>query len=220
MAEGKATPRAAADRGADHGSEARAARHRRASTDGRHTRSDRTRQLIVATTIELIESGESRPTVARIAGHAGVAVRSVYNSFEDVDAVFRSAAAAQVARHGTLIGIIPPHGPTATRIQVICHQRRQYFEAIAPVLRAAYVRAGHTTELDHQLTDHRARLRRQLVVGFRPEIAARGPHAPVLLRSLELVTGWQNWNQLRVDDGRSASAAEQIVVFSVSGLLD
>jgi AcrR family transcriptional regulator len=219
MAERKAASGAATTTATDHGSEARVTRRRRAPSDGRHTRSDHTRQLIATATIELIESGETRPTVAQIAGRAGVATRTLYNSFDDVDAVFRYAAVTQVARHQRLIGIIPPHGPTSTRIQLICHQRRQYFEAIAPVLRAAYLRTDDTAELHRQLADHRALLRRQLVVGFRTEISARGPHAPVLLRSIELVTGWQNWNSLRVDDGRTASAAEQVMAYSVSGLL-
>jgi hypothetical protein len=64
------------------------------------------------------------------------------------------------------------------------------------------------------------RLRTQLTTTLGPEILAREGFAQVMLDTLEVTTGWPNWSALRVDGGHSAEAAEKIVVYTVSQLLE
>ncbi len=184
--------------------------------DGRLARGVRTRNSIVEAIIELIESGNPRPTSREVADQAGVSVRVLFHHFEDVPVLYRSAVELQSSRSRSLIGIIPPHGPLEARIRAICRQRRQLFEAIAPVLRASEAR---DSSLPGVLSDLRALLRQQLTVSLRPEILSRAGDAPLLLESLDLAAGWQNWTALRFDAGRSASQAEQVMVYTVTILL-
>jgi AcrR family transcriptional regulator len=186
------------------------------SLDGRVARGIRTRHSIVEATIELIESGNPRPTSKEVAHQAGVSVRLVFHHFEGVHVLFRSAAELQSSRSRWLIGAIPPHGPLDGRIRAICHQRRQLFEAITPVLRASQPKAPN---LPDALAGLSALLHQQLSVSFRPEILLRGGDAPLLLESLDLAAGWQGWMALRFDAGRSATQAEQLMVYTFTILL-
>jgi TetR/AcrR family transcriptional regulator, regulator of autoinduction and epiphytic fitness len=184
--------------------------------DGRVARGVRTRTSIVEAAIALIESGNLRPTSKEVADRAGVSVRLLFHHFEDVHVLYRSAVELQSSRSRSLIGIIPPHGPLDGRIRAICHQRRQLFEAIAPVLRASEARDSN---LPGALSDLRALLHHQLAVALRPEILSRGGDAPLFLESLDLAAGWQNWTALRFGAGRSASQAEQVMAYTVTILL-
>ncbi len=169
--------------------------------------------------IELIDRGNPQPTARQIASQARVSVRLVYHHFAYLEILYLSAAELQASRHGALVAMIPPHGPVATRIRTTCHQRRQLFEVIGAVLRSVQSRTQGSPKLNGNLSQLRSRLRRQLTVTLGPEISARGAQAEILLETIELATGWQNWNTLRFDRGLSASAAEQLMVFAVTRLL-
>ncbi len=184
--------------------------------DGRLARGLRTRNSIVEAMIELIESGNPRPTSREVADRAGVSVRVLFHHFEHVPGLYRRAVERQSSRSRSLIGIIPPNGPLDARIRAICRQRRQLFEAIGPVLRASEAR---DPGLPGGLSDLRALLRQQLAVSLRPEILSHGGDAPLLLETLDLAAGWQNWTALRFEAGRSASQAEQVMVYTVTVLL-
>jgi AcrR family transcriptional regulator len=185
-------------------------------SDGRVARGERTRTSIVEATISLIESGNPQPTSREVAIKAGVSVRLLFHHFEHVQMLYLGAAELQSSRTRSLIGIIPPYGPVGFRVATICHQRRQLFETITPVLRAALARTGNCTD---PLADRRALLRHQLMVGLRPEILARGKNAPVLLESLDVAAGWQSWISLRVEARRSANEAERVMAYTIAGLL-
>ncbi len=150
-----------------------------------------------------------------MAQRAGVSVRLVFHHFREVRELYRSATELRASRTRPLIGIIPPHGPVDLRTAVICRQRREVFEAIAPVLRATMAR---TSDRDDGTAELRALLRHQLVVGLRPEILSRGGHGPLLLESLDLAIGWHRWSSLR-DGGRSAVEAERVMVRTVTALV-
>jgi TetR/AcrR family transcriptional regulator, regulator of autoinduction and epiphytic fitness len=188
-------------------------------SDRRTARSARTRARLMQAMIGLIEVQVSDPTARQVAQHAGVAVRTIYHLFDDVDDLFCQATALQAHRHRASVALIPPSGPVGPRIRATARQRRQHFEEVGPVLRVAYARTRSSPGLHSVLAEHRRILREQLTVTFGPEIAARGREAQVVLEVVDLATGWQNWNALRFDLGHTATAAEQIMVFAVSTVL-
>jgi TetR/AcrR family transcriptional regulator, regulator of autoinduction and epiphytic fitness len=187
--------------------------------DRRLARGIRTRTIIADAVIDLIDSGNQYPSTRLVAARAGVSLRTVFNHFGDVEILFRSAAGLHLARHRSLVADLPPRGPAEARIRATCHQRRELFEAIGPVLRVAHARAQGSPSLNEVLVQHRARLRRQLEVTLAPEIRARGQQAKAVLDAVELATGWQSWSALRFEAGRSASLAEQFMVFAVIRML-
>jgi AcrR family transcriptional regulator len=169
--------------------------------------------------IDLVAAGNPAPTARQVAEQSGVALRTLFNRFRSVDDLFTSATDRQVALYRSLVTIIPPHGPLDLRIRVIANQRRQLFEAVGPMLRASYARLPASTDLTDVLAHLRRLLHQQLARTLEPEIDALGPQASVVLDTLDVITGWQNWSSLRVESGHSASKAEQIIVFTVAQVL-
>ena len=187
--------------------------------DRRTARGVRTRARLIQSMIGLIEDQVPNPTTRQVAHGAGVSVRSIFHHFDDIEDLFCRATEHQASRHRALVAIIPPNGPVAPRIRATSRQRRQHFEMLGPVLRVAYSRSQVSPALSRVLALHRRMLRHQLTVTFGPEIAARGQQARLVLEVVDLATGWQSWNALRFDSGRTATAAEQTMVFAVTTML-
>ncbi len=57
--------------------------------DGRRLRGKRSRQGIVEAMIELVRSGNPEPTAEEVAARAGVAMRTVFRHFADMDSLYR-----------------------------------------------------------------------------------------------------------------------------------
>ena len=191
----------------------------RPPADRRRLRSSRTHTLILEALIDLVESGDPQPSARVIAERAGVARRSVFHHFADVNRLYLAAVDLQASRHGSLVVPVLPWGPLESRVGLLCHQRRELFEAVGPVLRAASARSGDPAGVDRHLGDHRVLLRRQLAETLAPELRARGTGAGVLLDALEMATGWTHWQALRFEARHPAGAAEQLMGYAVIRLL-
>ena len=189
-----------------------------ASSDRRIARGDHTHAILTEAMIELIVEGNPWPTAGRVAERANTSVRTVYNHFH-VDALLGHAAAVIISRHRALVPIVPPRGPVKARIQTTCHQRRQFFEAIAPLIRVAHIRVGSSPGLDHALHDLESFLQQRVAVTFGPEISSERGDSPLLLEQLDIIAGWRTWNVLRNHPVRSATEAEQAMVMFATRLL-
>jgi AcrR family transcriptional regulator len=189
------------------------------AVDRRAARGSRTRTFLLDATIELIDGGNPSPRARQVAAHAGVSDRLVFHHFTDLDQLFTQAVERRASQFSALTSVIPAHGPAEVRIRVIARQRRRLFEALGPVLRAAYARLPATAALTKVLVHQRGLLRHQLEVVLRPEIAARAAQAPEALETLHVITGWHCWSSLRFESGHSPDRAEQITVFTLDRVL-
>jgi TetR/AcrR family transcriptional regulator, regulator of autoinduction and epiphytic fitness len=187
--------------------------------DGRLARGILTRTTIVQAVVTLIDAGDIHPATRDVARRAGVSLRTVFRHFGDVEGLFCEVAYRHATRYQDLVPLLPPSGPLAARVLATCRQRRRLFEVIGPVLRVAEDKTGGSPRFDRALIQHRARLLRQLTRTLGPEIEAHGSEVEVRLEILTLATGWRNWNMLRLDSGHSASAAEQLLAFTVNCFL-
>jgi AcrR family transcriptional regulator len=188
------------------------------ATDRRTLRGERTRNELVDSVIQLLEAGNHRPTIAEVAERAGVSRRIISYHFHRVDVLFGNAAATQVERYRFLIAELPPRGPVDTRIRATCHQRRQLFEAISPILRMVRPGVDDSPGVRAVLAGLHAELLHQVLVTLGPEISSQGPDAPVLLQTVDAATGWEQWDVLRIRIGCSPAAAERAMVYSVTHL--
>jgi AcrR family transcriptional regulator len=169
--------------------------------------------------IELIRSGNPKPTVQQVATSAGISVRSVHHHFPGIRVVLGRATELQSARHRTLINNIPPVGPVSIRVKAICRQRRLLFEAIAPMLRAVDVWSRRSRDGHRVVAEYRSLLHDQLASTLGPEIRSRGEGGDILLQALEQATAWQSWYSSRFEQGISPAEAEELMVFTVLRLL-
>jgi AcrR family transcriptional regulator len=188
-------------------------------SDRRLARGAHTRLTIIEGMIALIESGNVHPTTEQIADRSGVSRRLVHYHFHSVDALFLAAASLHAMRYRPLITVVPSRGPLEVRIRAICRQRRQLFEAMAPVHRAAHIRIHAVVGLERLMDDHRSLLHAQLAAALAPEIHARGDEGAALLEALDLATGWEYWFALRERGRHSPPSAERAIIFAVASLL-
>ena len=105
--------------------------------DGRVARSQRTRLAVVDALLDLIEDGDLRPTGPRIAARAGVSLRSIFQHFPDLEALFAAAASHYYEQLVELVTPLNPDGLLTDRIDALVGQRARVLEAITPVSRAS-----------------------------------------------------------------------------------
>ncbi len=187
--------------------------------DRRRERSSRTRTQILDALIALVESGNPKPSSRQIAERAGVARRSVFHHFEDVNLLYLGAVELQLARHRSLVVPVAPRGPLTVRIRLLCRQRRNLYEMVGPVLRAATTRIADASGLDSLLAEELRLLRDQLAAALAPELAQRGVGAELVLDTLAMVTGWEQWQALRFSARRTPASAEDRMADAVARIL-
>jgi AcrR family transcriptional regulator len=186
--------------------------------DGRRARGERTRQRIIEALISLVDEGDHRPSAQRIATEAGVALRTVYHHFADVEALRASAVQLHADR---LISALPPldaAAPVEQRVSALLRQFGRLYESLTPVLLAATLDESSTaTAAGIRATQDS--LRKRVAQVFAPEIAARGSERGVLLDGLDSAASWHTWHFLRFDLQRSQRAATRVLELTLRSLL-
>ncbi len=170
--------------------------------------------------LELVAEGELRPTAQQVATRAGVALRTVYHHFEDVEALRRMAFDLQVSRHYELLKPVDPSIALAERIPLIARQLRKLFEIIGPIRRATMFDEHSSEEMADGLRRSRHIRRQHLELTFSTEIARATGDARSFVDALDVVTSWQSWYYLRSSLGRGAAAAERVLSLMMQELLE
>ena len=164
----------------------------------------------------LIDEGDLRPTAPRIAERAGVSLRSVFQHFRDVDALFAVATDRQLERIGALVKPLPTTGPLEDRLVAFVEQRVRIYEAVTPVRRAALAQepfSSHAVDArDRILAVARAELRRT----FAAELEGQSPE---LLEALDAAASWQVWEALRSHQGLGEDEARKVLERLLRSLL-
>ncbi|MFN8016868.1 MAG: TetR/AcrR family transcriptional regulator [Acidimicrobiales bacterium] len=190
-----------------------------APMDGRTARAVRTKDAIVEACLALIDEGDLRPTGPRIAERAGVSVRSIFQHFDDLDALFGAVGEKVAQRLAGLIAHIDPTGPLEERIDAFVLQRTEVLEAVTPVLRAALVYAASSEEIRRQFDDGHRFFGDQVDQTFAPELAA-APEPDRLRDALVVASSWPAWDLLRGPEGRSVEEARASVAKLVRAALE
>ena len=191
-----------------------------AVADRRMARSAATRAAVVEAMLGLIQEGDLRPTAPRIATRAGVSLRSVFQHFADLDALFAAAADRQTERILRLARRLDADGPLERRLGVFVAQRARILEDIAPVRRAALLMEPFSTEIGKRLSHARRLGRAELQRVFAPELAACAAGARgEVLAALAAASGFSTWEALRTHQGLSIAGAERAMALLLGALL-
>ncbi|MHB1783882.1 MAG: TetR/AcrR family transcriptional regulator [Acidimicrobiales bacterium] len=169
--------------------------------------------------LDLVGGGQLQPTALEVATRAGVALRTVYHHFDDVEALRHTALILQLERHGDVLRALDPDATLDERILKIARQLRRLFEAITAIRLATLPDVMLSREMSGGLDPSRALRRAHLARTFASELARCDGGATAALDSLDTVTSWLAWHHLRAELGRSPSAAERVVSRTLHGLL-
>jgi|CXWL01.1.fsa_nt_gi AcrR family transcriptional regulator len=141
------------------------------AVDGRTARADNTRRRIVSSMIALIEEGHLRPTAAAIAERAEVSVRSVFQHFNDLGALFQAAADSTMHRVWSLVRPVPDTGSLDERLNALLEMRWDIYDHIAAIRRAATLIEDQLPMFVEGRTQFRNMLRSLIERIFTTEIA-------------------------------------------------
>jgi len=171
--------------------------------------------------LHLIDEGDLRPTAPRIAERAGVSLRSVFQHFRDLEALFAAAATRELERLSALVGPLPVGGSRDDRLDAFVAQRTRVLEAITPVRRASLLQEPSSAQLRSSRTRLLALARREVAEVFAAELDRR-PRADrvELLDALDAASSWQTWEALRAHQGLSPARARRVVRRVLSALLE
>jgi AcrR family transcriptional regulator len=190
-----------------------------AAADGRRLRREANVDAVIEATLDLMAEGQVQPGAAAIAERAGISMRSLFRYFEDLDELALIAVERQAERADDLFVAIDGTGSLDGRITRLVEHRLALHRRIGGVLRAGRARAHQHPAIAAALARRRLQLRRQLEHLFAGELAAAGPQRGDVLAALEVLTGPEALDALRVDRRMSAARAGAAVHRGVTALL-
>lgn len=187
--------------------------------DGRSARALRTREAIVDALLALIDDGELKPPAPRIAQRAGVSLRSIYQHFDDLEALFAAAHQRYTDRLLAMIEEIPGEGPLDERLDRFVAQRARILEVVTPARRAALLQEPFS----ERLREGRDRIYQvgmlEVKRVFRSELEALGDdEAEDMLAAVSMASSWEAWDQLRIG-GLEPEGARRVMRMMLAALL-
>lgn len=188
--------------------------------DGRSARGIRTRDTVAEAFLALMDEGNLRPTARHVSERAGVSLRSVFQHFQDLEALFAAAADKQIERLTPLATRVPTDAPLPERLRLFVEGRTRLLEAISPVRRAALLQAPFSAELAGRLRWSRESNRAEVAQVFSPELAALpAKERRDTLAALHAATEWYTWETLRAHDNLSETDAHRVMSRMITALL-
>lgn len=194
------------------------------TVDGRKLRGRRTREAVVEAFLSLIEDGDPQPSARNIAERAGVSLRSVFQHFSDLEALYLAAGMREMGKVGPMLAPIDPHLPRDERVTRFVAQRVHALEAMAPVAKAARLREPFS----HQLRTNRDGLKRQFRIGIEETFvgelkALRKAERDNVVEAILAAGSFSAWYALReeqrLDVGRAEAILDLIVRRLIGGLV-
>jgi TetR/AcrR family transcriptional regulator of autoinduction and epiphytic fitness len=188
--------------------------------DGRTARGQRTRTSVVDALLALQEEGNLAPTAQQVAARAGVALRTVFGHFSDMETLWAEAGQRELHKLTSLADPIDPSQPLEARITQFCASRARVLEALLPVMRAARLREPSSPQLQRNRELFIAAGDGEIAQVFAAELSAQDPGARArCLDALYLATSGSAWESLRHDRGLPPQAATDVVQRLVAALL-
>jgi len=188
--------------------------------DGRSERSRRTRTAVVDALLALHDEGDLTPTAQRVATRAGVALRTVYGHFTDMETLYAEAGERELQRLYAVADVVGDDLPLADRVEAFCASRGRVLEYLMPVMRATRLREPFSPQLLRNRHRYIASADAEVARVFAGELGRLPDEAgAALLDALYLATGGPAWDALRGDRGLDPDRARAVMTRTVAALL-
>lgn len=199
------------------------AAQRAADTDGRQSRTQRSRQAICDACLDLVQEGVLQPSADQIALRAGVSRRSIFNHFSDLTALYDAVVKTGLERCAPLLEELPLGLPVAERVARLTAMCARFHEATTPFRRAmtAQLLVGPFREQALRITRRLLREERdQIAALFRAELEnLPADERGELIEALANAASPASWEHLRTSRGLSVERARDVMRRSAFALL-
>jgi len=193
----------------------------KASPDGRHLRSERSRAVIAQAMLDLVRNTGQMPTTDAVADRAGVSRRSVFRHYADVSELL--TAAYELQRQDAFAHF-PPRDPAQwredERIEAFVDRGAALFEYVSPVRRAAVYMAQDYPVLLDLMRDDDALQRSFILNLFGPSFdGVEEGLRQVSLNTMFVISSWSAWDAMRREQGLDMEAARNVIRTSFRSVL-
>ena len=184
----------------------------RSERDGRVERGARNRNQILDAVFELVREGDLQPTAERVAERAGVAERTVFRHFDDMESLHAEMSQRLQAELLPLLEAGPALGSVDERVARLVERRSRFYEGMAPFRRSGNLHRPWSRFLQQQHADLNRRLRAELA-------EALGPKHERLLEPLDLISSFEAWDRLRSEQRLGAVRAREVLAAAAQALI-
>lgn len=180
--------------------------------DGRLARSQRTRAAVIDALVALCVEGDPSPTALRVAERAGVALRTVYGHFADMESLYAEAGDREMALVAGMVRPVDLEASLADRLEQFVADRAAVLEHLLPLVRAAAVRAPSSPQLRTLRTRFLELGDGQVLASFAPEVERlASERQQEVLDVAHLVAGGNAWEALRDDRALDEAASARVM---------
>ena len=189
-------------------------------SDGRHMRSERTRQALIKAYLDLLSEKERPPTAPEIAQRAGCSVRSVFERFSDVLTLSLAAADYSVEQAMAQAAIPNLDAELHIRLKSQVETRAAICEQWLPLWRTLLRYHSASEALAIRIKRIRAAMVSRLALVYAPELStlSDAEHSQLLV-ALDILTDFESWGRMREDHGLSIEAARDLWINVIGRML-
>lgn len=180
--------------------------------DGRLLRSERSRQLIIDATKELVNEGILIPTAQNVADRAGVGIRTVFRHFADMETLYFTIDSQLRDSYEKLFDGGDREGPLSERIRQAVERRATAYEKYSPLMLSTRALMWRSPTLKKNIARNQKGLRKDLS-SWLPETAALDS---VRRETIDAAASFETWNRLRQHQGLSKKASVDVVCEIIS----
>ena len=184
------------------------------TVDGRRQRSERNKKAIIDAALALIESGVLMPTAQQVSDRAGVAMRTFFRHFHDMETLFAAIDDASREKLESFFRAQVPQGSLEERIEKVVSHRISAYEQIKTFAMSAQAQLWRSEYLRKRHAADQRRLRQDLDNRL-PELSTL---ASQQREFADAMTSFDMWYRLRVHQGLSRKASIELVARSLKDL--
>jgi AcrR family transcriptional regulator len=184
-------------------------------SDGRNRRSQHSRQKIIEAIIDLVREGAREPTAEQVAERAGLAMRTVFRHFNDMDSLYREISRRMQDEARDLLGVPAQGASWRETLHNTLDQWARLYEKLLP-MRLASDALRHRSPFLQQDHARFIRMARQRLNDVLPAAIAADKSR---FEAIDALLSYEVWIRLRRDQRLSAENARNTLHAAVDKLV-
>lgn len=186
-----------------------------ATTDGRIQRSERSRQLIIDAMLALVNEGNLIPTAQQVADQAGVAIRTVFRHFSEMENLYAEMDSYLKPTYEDLFLGGDRSGSLEERVLHAVERHANAYSAMGLVIQSTLSLIWRSPMLKKNYARNQRGLRKDLD-DWLPELKKVSAETR---EAIDAITSFEFWDRLQSHQGLSKKACITLVTNLVTGLI-